>query len=85
MTTIEFYQHAVEAAKTFGYENPSIVTTSGCYEGIIHHTCQLWDSSKKEFISSGLHGNPVAVIQAFKDALEFNQKSYADYKQDIEI
>ena len=84
MNTIEFYKFAVEAAKNRGYEKPSVTTISGCYNGDVKHSCQLWDNEKHKHINSGLHGNPVAAIQAFKDAIEFHNKTYADYVQAVE-
>lgn len=69
MTTQEFYNFAVIAAKNIGYEEPKITTISGCFEGVIKHSCQLYIYKKRKFINSGLYPNPVSALQAFKDAL----------------
>jgi len=85
MNTIEFYHFAVDVAKNRGFETPSITTLSGCYNGEVKHSCQVWDNARLKHINSGLHNNPVAAIQAFKDAIEFHNKSYADYTQSTDI
>lgn len=85
MNTIEFYQFAVNAAKDRGFKDPSITTMSGCYNGKIQHSCQLWDNTKLKHINSGLHGNPLAAIQAFKDSIEFYNKKYDEYLDTIDV
>ena len=85
MNTIEFYNFAVQAAKNRDYQNPSITTISGCFDGKINHSCQLWDSTKRKHINSGLHSNPVAAIQAFKDAIEFSNKIYSDHVEMVDV
>jgi len=85
MTTTEFYNLACQAAKERGFESPNITTQSGCYTGSIKHSCQLWIYNKRKFIYSGLHDNPVAAIMAFKDAIDFENKSYSNLIEDTEI
>ena len=85
MTTTEFYNFALIAAKERGFEKPHIVTTSGCYHGTLKHSCQLWISEKRKHINSGLHENPVSALQAFKDAIEFETKTYSKMSEDVEL
>ena len=85
MTTTEFYDLAVLAAKERGFEKPSIVTMSGCYQGTLKHSCQLWIYEKRKHICSGLHENPVSAIRAFKDAIEFESKTYSKMSEDVEL
>lgn len=85
MTTQEFYNFALIAAKNRGYENPKIVTMSGCYEGNIKHSCQLFILEKRKFVNSGLHPNPVSALQAFKDALDFENLTYSKETENIEL
>lgn len=85
MNTIEFYHFAVDAAKSRGYNQPHVTTLSGCYSGEVKHSCQLWDNDKLKHINSGLHNNPVAAIQAFKDAIDFHNKTYANYTQSSDL
>jgi hypothetical protein len=66
MTLQDFYNFAVIAATNRGYANPKITTISGCYDGQIKHSCQLWIYEKS--VNSGLHSNPVSALQAFKIA-----------------
>lgn len=85
MTTQEFYNLAVMAAKEKGIEKPNISTISGCYNGAIKHSCQVFIAAKRKHIYSGLHNNPVSAILAFKDAIEFEFKEYSTMQEDIEI
>ena len=85
MTTQQFYDFAVEAAKNRGYKEPSVTTISGCYNGRIHHSVVMYDAVKRKNINSGLQANPVAAIQAFKDEIEFSQKTYSNEQESIEI
>lgn len=85
MTTTEFYNFAVLAAQERGFKEPNIVTMSGCYNGLIKHSCQLWLNDKRKHINSGLHYNPVAAIQAFKDAIDFENKTYSNVCEDVEL
>jgi hypothetical protein len=85
MTITEFYNFAVLAAKERGYEKPNIATVSGCYQGILKHSCQLWIYEKLKHINSGLHENPISAIQAFKDAIEFESKTYSKISEDMEL
>ena len=84
MNTIEFYELATEVAKNRGYLKPSISTSSTCYNGDIYHSCDLFDHKKDKLIRSGLHKNPIASIEAFKDAIDYNNKTYDDYIESIE-
>ena len=85
MTTTEFYNFAVIAAKKRGFEKPDIVTMSGCFQGTLKHSCQLWIYEKRKHINSGLHENPVSALQAFKDAIEFETKTYSKMSEDVEL
>lgn len=85
MTTTQFYNFAIMAAKDRGFEKPSIVTISGCYQGTLKHCCQLWINEKLKHINSGLHANPASAIQAFKDALDFENKTYSKMSEDVEL
>lgn len=85
MNTTDFYNFAVLAAKERGFENPNIVTMSGNYQGTIKHSCQLWINEKRKHINSGLHHNPVAAIRAFKDAIDFENKTYSKMSEDVEL
>jgi len=85
MTTQEFYNFAVIAATNRGYANPRITTVSGCYDGQIKHSCQLWIYEKRKFVNSGLHSNPVSALQAFKDALDFENLTYSKETENIEL
>jgi hypothetical protein len=85
MTTTDFYNFAVLAAKERGVEKPNIVTMSGCYQGTLKHSCQLWIYEKTKNVYSGLHENPVSAIQAFKDAIEFESKTYSKMSEDVEL
>lgn len=85
MNTTDFYNFAVLAAKERGYEKPNIVTLSGNYQGNIKHSCQLWIYEKRKHIDSGLHENPVSAIQAFKDAIDFENKTYSKMSEDVEL
>jgi hypothetical protein len=85
MTTTEFYNFAVMAAKARGFENPNIVTMSGCYQGALKHSCQLWIYEKRKHLTSGLHDNPISAIQAFKDAIEFDGRTYSEMGEDVEL
>lgn len=85
MTTAEFYNLAVLAAKERGYENPNITVHSLCDANGIKHICKLWDSSKKKHIDSTLQNNPVSAIQAFKDAIDFENKTYSKMSEDVEL
>jgi hypothetical protein len=85
MTTTDFYNFAVLAAKERGFAKPSIVTMSGNFQGTIKHSCQLWIYEKRKHINSGLHDNPISAIQAFKDAIEFEGKTYSKMSEDVEL
>ena len=85
MSTQEFYNFAVLAAKERGFKKPNIVTISGCFQGILKHSCQLWIYDKRKHINSGLHGNPVSALQAFKDAIEYENKTYSTISEDVNI
>jgi hypothetical protein len=85
MTTTDFYNFAVLAAKERGFEKPNITTISGCYCGTLKHSCQLWIYAKRKHIYSGLHENPVSAIQAFKNAIEFESKTYSNMSEDVEL
>ena len=85
MTTTDFYNFAVLAAKERGFENPNVTTISGVYSGKILHSCQLWNTQKRKHISGGQHDNPVAAIQAFKDALDFDAKTYSKISEDVTL
>lgn len=47
MTTIDFYNFAVMAAKKRGYSNPYITVHTICDSNGINHICKLWDNDKK--------------------------------------
>lgn len=79
----QFYNLAIEAAKERGYENPIITTISGCYQGNISHSINLWDG--KKYIYGGQHKSPEASLQSFKDVVDFNNKQYADNIKSIQI
>ncbi len=85
MNTTEFYNFAIIAAKERGYDKPNINTISGNYNGIIRHSCQMWINDKRKHIYSGLHDNPVSAIQAFKDAIDFFNKTYSKIVEDVEL
>jgi len=85
MTTIEFYNFAVIAAKNKGYENPDISVITICNKSGVQHVCKLWDNEKKKHIESKLHKNPVASLQAFKDAIEFENKTYSELSEGLEL
>lgn len=85
MTTTDFYNFALLAAKERGFEKPNIVTMSCCFQGTLKHSCQLWIPEKREHINSGLHENPVSAIQSFKDAIEFKNKTYSKISEDLEL
>lgn len=85
MTTQEFYHFAVIAAKNRGYDKPRITTMSGCYEGNIKHSCQLYIYEKSKFVNSGLHSNPHSALQAFEDALDFENLTYSKETENIEL
>lgn len=85
MTTTEFYNFSILAAKERGFKTPNIVTISGNYQGNIKHSCQLWIYEKRKHINSGLHENPISAIQAFKDAMDFENKTYSKMSEDVEL
>ena len=57
----------------------------GCFEGVIKHSCQLYNYKKRKFINNGLHPNPVSALQAFKNALEFENLGYSTETENIEL
>lgn len=85
MTTQDFYNLAVLAAKDRGYENPSITTHTLCDSKGIKHICKLWDAGKRKHISCDLQNNPVSAIQAFKDAIDFENKTYSKMEEGLDI
>ena len=85
MTTQDFYNFAILAAKERGYETPNVIVHTLCSSNGIKHICSLWDCNKKRHIESGLQNNPVSAIQAFKDALDFQNKKYSQTSEDIEL
>ena len=85
MTTIEFYNFALIAAESKGYKNPNITTMSCCFQGEIRHTCQLWDNKKGKNIHSGQHMNPLSALEAFKDALEYEGKTYSTISAGVDL
>jgi hypothetical protein len=85
MKTIDFYNFAVMAAKERGYSNPNITVHTLCDSNGIKHICKLWDNDKKKHISSTLQNNPVSAIQAFKDAIDFENKTYSKMSEDVEL
>lgn len=85
MKTTEFYNFAVIAAKKRGYENPNVTVHTICTSNGISHICKLWDNSKKKHISSNLQNNPIAALQAFKDAIDFENKTYDQTAGDVEL
>ncbi len=85
MNTTDFYNLAIIAAKERGYEKPNVTTISGNYNGKINHICKLWDGIKRKHIDSGLHDNPVAAIIAFKDAIDFENKTYSKIVEDVDL
>ena len=85
MTTTEFYRSAVQIAEEAGFEKPSVTTISGAYHGVIQHSCQLWINERFKRVTSGMQNNPNAALQAFKDAIEFENKEYSKEISDIEL
>jgi hypothetical protein len=85
MTTTDFYNFAVLAAQDRGFENPNITTMSSCFQGAVKHSCQIWLNDKRKHVNSGLRENPLSAIQAFKDALEFENNTYSKASEDIEL
>ena len=85
MTTTEFYNFAILAAKERGYTNPDITVHTICTSSGIANICKLWDHEKKKHISSAIQSNPVSAIQAFKDAIEFENKRYSEIQEDVEL
>jgi hypothetical protein len=85
MTTEEFYNLAVLAAKERGYENPKITVHTMCDSVGINHICKLWDLVKRKHISSDLQKNPVSAIQNFKDAIDFENKTYSKMEEGLDI
>lgn len=77
MNTQEFYDMAVLAAKELGIEKPNVTTLSGCFDGKIKHSVQIFLPEKRKCLHSELHQNTSAAIQGFKDVLEFNLKEYS--------
>lgn len=82
MTTQEFYNLAVMAAKEKGYENPIVTVHTLCDKSGINHICKLWDGNK--YIDSKLQKNPVSAIMAFKDAIDFHLKTYSNLEEGVE-
>jgi hypothetical protein len=85
MTTQEFYKFAVLVAKERGYENPDVFVHTLCSSSGIKHVCKLWDSNKKKHIQSELQNNPVSALQSFKDAIDFENKTYSQMSEGIEL
>ena len=83
MSTEEFYNFAVLAAKDRGYDNPRITVHTICDSRGINHICKLWDSGKNKHIDSTLQSNPVSAIQAFKDAIEYENKTYSQISEGV--
>lgn len=85
MTTTEFYNFAVIAAKKRGYKNPNITVHTICTSNGIKHICKLWDNVKRKHIDSALQNNPVSALQAFKDAMDSENKTYDQTPGDVEL
>lgn len=85
MTTQDFYNFAILAAKERGYETPNVIVHTLCSSNGINHICRLWDNNKKKHIESKLQNNPVSAIQSFKDALDFENKKYSQIEESIEL
>ena len=85
MTTLEFYNFAVLAATERGFEKPSITTHAMCMQGNMHYSCSLWVSNKHKHIESKQHNNPIAAIQAFKDAIDFEKLTYSTTQEEITL
>lgn len=85
MNIQEFYDTAVLTAKELGIEKPNVTTISGCFDGTIRHSVQIWMSEKRKHLYSELHNNPNSAIQSFKDVLEFSLKEYSKKTELIEV
>lgn len=87
MTANDFYNFAVIAAKQRGYENPSVTIVVICTspQDGLNYVCKLWDRKKSKHIESKFHKNPLAALQSFKDAIDFENKTYSDISEDIEL
>ncbi len=85
MTTQNFYKFAVLAAQNRGYQNCDIIVHTICDKNGTKHIIKLWHNDKKKYIESTLQTNPVSAIQAFKDALDFENKTYSKISEGVEI
>ena len=85
MNTTEFYNFAVLAATERGYEKPSITTHAMCRDGNMYYICSLWLGIKHKHIESGQHNNPIAAIQAFKDAIDYEKLTYSKQQEDMDL
>lgn len=85
MDLVEFYDIAKEIAEQHGYKEPKIVVMSGCYEGRIRHTCQLWDMAKGKHVYSEQHTSPKSALEAFNDNLIHHKKEYPTDIQSIKL
>lgn len=85
MTTKEFYNLAILAAEERGYADTNITVHTICTSSGIANICKLWDYEKKKHISSAIQSNPVSAIQAFKDAIDFENKRYSEIQEGVEL
>lgn len=85
MTLTDFYNYAVLAAQEYGYKKPDIKVII-IYDNLgINHICKLWDKDKKIHIASTIQNNPISAIKAFRDALDYENKTYSKLSEDVDI
>lgn len=86
MTTKEFYNLAVQAAKERGFENPKpVVITMMSESDRCCNFCKLWIPDKRKYIEGKIQNNPSAAIESFKDSLDYEMKVYETTSEGLSL
>lgn len=83
MTLKMFHDFGILAAKERGYDTDNINAFAINLGGKQSYSLECWTG--KETIRGGNFNNPAAAVQAFKDALDYQSKTYSQITEDIEL